>query len=382
MKIRGNTLLRSLDRILGPCLLAILRVLPLARHSTPGKNSILIITNSAMGDAVLSSGPLREAMHQRSDADWYIAASDLVHEVLRLAGLQYTALPLEYDKIPRTIRSLRAVRASTVVDIGQWSRISAILARVSGAAIRIGFVRPNQGRALAFNTRVAHKNDRHELDNFSALFSRLLPDGAPAIGPDAARPLIAAHWHKPETHDETTPNGDWIVLHLFPGGTKYWMKEWPAIQSSSCIKAVISAGYQVVLTGGQADYQRARELCPAKSPVCINACGASLAKTASLIAGARAVISVNTGIMHLTAAIGTPLLAIHGPTDPLRWGPLGRPDSIRIISPAQGCRACLDLGGEYRCRTGGGPPSCMLSVTASQVLDALATFGLKTTAKT
>ena len=378
MKIRGNHFLRILDRITGPGILLFLRILPLARRRHHVRKRILVITNAALGDAVLYSGALREAIRLRQDADWYIAAGDLVHEVLSLAGLACNRVPLDFGHLPQTIRALREIRADTAIDVGQWSRTSAILTRLCGAKQRIGFSRKRQGRAAGFSETVSHRPDCHELDNFLALFSRVLPAGAAPIsrenalprmplvpGPPALPMQIADLAAKPARQPH-------VVLHCFPGGKRAWMKELSEEQCSGLVAGLASRGYTVFLTGSRNDHVRAetllaRTLFTKNMPV--NACGLTLSETASLLASAKAVISVNTGIMHLAAACGSPLVAIHGPTNPMRWGPTGNPEAIRIITPHSACQACLDLGGEYRCRTR--LPACMQSITPGDILVAV-----------
>ena len=44
---------------------------------------------------------------------------------------------------------------------------------------------------------------------------------------------------------------------------------------------------------------------------------------AQVLGQSRLLVSGNTGVMHLAAGLGVPLLALHGPTDPVKWGPLG-----------------------------------------------------------
>jgi ADP-heptose:LPS heptosyltransferase len=97
-----------------------------------------------------------------------------------------------------------------------------------------------------------------------------------------------------------------------------------------------------------------------------NRAGLSLAATAALLAKARLVVSVNTGVMHLAAAVGVPLIALHGPTSARRWGPVG-PRAIALESPCDGC-GYLDLGFEYSRQ----PRHCMNAISYRMVHEACA----------
>jgi ADP-heptose:LPS heptosyltransferase len=90
---------------------------------------------------------------------------------------------------------------------------------------------------------------------------------------------------------------------------------------------------------------------------------ADLAETAMEIARAAAVVCVNTGVMHLAAALNTPLVALHGPTNPVRWGPLSA-DAITVAPPSDSGGGYLNLGFEYPAN----PPDCMAAITLEEVL--------------
>jgi ADP-heptose:LPS heptosyltransferase len=79
--------------------------------------------------------------------------------------------------------------------------------------------------------------------------------------------------------------------------------------------------------------------------------GRSLADLAGLLKRSDLVVCGNTGVMHLAAGLGRPLVALHGPTSPTIWGP--RADAVgavaEVLSPETDCAPCLTLGFEYGC---------------------------------
>jgi ADP-heptose:LPS heptosyltransferase len=112
---------------------------------------------------------------------------------------------------------------------------------------------------------------------------------------------------------------------MWPSGSNAWLKEWPADRWDALARLLGSKGFEVYLTGGPADaprndaFLRAHPQCPA-----ISLAGrTSLAGLAWLFSRATAVVSVNTGTMHLAALAGAPTVGLHGPTNPLRWGRWG-----------------------------------------------------------
>jgi ADP-heptose:LPS heptosyltransferase len=80
-------------------------------------------------------------------------------------------------------------------------------------------------------------------------------------------------------------------------------------------------------------------------------------------------VSVNTGIMHISALLERPTLALHGPTNPRRWGPLGKTAVVIGPGPECGC-GYLNLGFEYP----RSPPDCMARISVEEVLARLGTM--------
>ena len=74
--------------------------------------------------------------------------------------------------------------------------------------------------------------------------------------------------------------------------------------------------------------------------------------------------------MHLAALAGAPTVGLHGPTNPLRWGPWGR--KVQSLLPHAGACAYLNLGFEYP----EPPVSCLENLPVSDVLAALESMGV------
>ena len=87
----------------------------------------------------------------------------------------------------------------------------------------------------------------------------------------------------------------------------------------------------------------------------------SIAECVRRIRSASAVISVDTGMMHLAAVAGVLTIGLHGPSPSRRWGAIG-PKYFAIESPCAGC-GFLDLGFEYPKEV----PPCMESISVDRV---------------
>ena len=85
-----------------------------------------------------------------------------------------------------------------------------------------------------------------------------------------------------------------------------------------------------------------------------------------MLEGARVLVSVNTGVMHLGAILGTPTVSINGPNRNGRWGPVG-PRAIGVEAPGEGC-GYLHLGFDFD----GQATDCMERITVEMVEAAVA----------
>ena len=157
-----------------------------------------------------------------------------------------------------------------------------------------------------------------------------------------------------------------VVVHMFPGGSKSYLKEWDNDKWIELISFLINNNFKVFLTGSAQDKERAFEIynkLVKKDNVIVIAGKYDIKQTTDLINSSKLVISVNTGIMHIASAVLSNLIAIHGPTSIKRWGPLND-NSINITSPLS-CAPCLNLGFEYACNEN----RCMQEISVEIVID-------------
>jgi ADP-heptose:LPS heptosyltransferase len=116
---------------------------------------------------------------------------------------------------------------------------------------------------------------------------------------------------------EEVPQG---VTIIHPGA-KSPARRWPADRFADVARRLRSAGHRVVITGSAAEHDlcvRVAELAGLEASAVPRT---GLGELAALVAGARLVISGDTGIAHLATAYRTPSVALFGPVSPQRWGP-------------------------------------------------------------
>jgi ADP-heptose:LPS heptosyltransferase len=162
------------------------------------------------------------------------------------------------------------------------------------------------------------------------------------------------------------PRG-FVVLHPGHAGGR---QQWPADHYARLGELLTSAGCRVVVSGSAREAPLCERVTTQMRSPALNLAGrATLLELAAILRSARLFISVPTGPMHLAAAVGTRVVALHGPqelsADPIRFAPYYAdatiPRHCPVFSPAGcDCRRMRD------CRS----PTCLRAITPEIVFDA------------
>lgn len=125
--------------------------------------------------------------------------------------------------------------------------------------------------------------------------------------------------------------GRLILLHPGAGGSA---KRWPAERFGALVGLLREAGLSPVVVAGPADGEAVRELhAAAAGERLVVAPDLGLRPLAALSAIARGFVGNDSGPTHLAAVVGTPTLALFGPTDPAVWAPLGPASRVLTTRP-------------------------------------------------
>jgi hypothetical protein len=152
--------------------------------------------------------------------------------------------------------------------------------------------------------------------------------------------------------------------YLAPG-TRIDTKRWPAPRFAALAGELLARGWQVYLGCGPVDGDVYDAVSQAIGPLpVVPAIGQDLLTTAALLARMQLCVGVDSGITHLAAMVGTPTIALYGPTRPELWGPIG--PALRVMRKPSGL-ACCDDDHPRRCQGG-----CMNRIDVSDVLAAIA----------
>jgi len=358
-RIRESALPRLVDQAAGTPLLALWGAGRRRRPLPDAPRHFGLLVFETIGDTLLAGTLVASLRAAVPGAEIVVFASRGNRGVLELMEGITTVVEVPITRPLRALAAVRSVPVDVMIDIGQWPRWYALLAAASRSRHTIGFATRGQSRHYAFDSVVAHDAGVHELENFQRLLAPL-PGVVPLPAERALRPVGEV----PARLDLHAP---WLVVHPWASGFRHPSREWPLARWSELVERAGHWGLQVLVSGSPADRAQAAALvaaCPAGARVRSIAGEVSLAELAAVLRGAAAVVSVNTGVMHLASLLDAPLVALHGPTRRRRWGPVGR-RSI-ALAPASGGEF-LNLGFEYPA----GPVTCMEQIAVEDVLVAL-----------
>ena len=226
------------------------------------------------------------------------------------------------------LRDLRQRKYSCAIDF-QGLYKSALLARFSGAFRRIGFdpAFAREPGASRFYTQCVVPAGRHVAEMNLEL---AVAAGAPKTqGMACPLKLPAESAALRETLERENLREFCVVS---PGGgwrTKCWP---PERYGALCAELWRRLSVRAIVNAGPGEDELARAVVASAAPVEPLVFSSSLRDLAALLGRARVVVAADTGPLHLAAALGTPVVALFGPTDPARNGPIPKGTVLRKAS--------------------------------------------------
>lgn len=320
---------------------------------------ILVVAPNWLGDAVMALPFLRALSRGRPAVAIHVLAGRAPAAVFRADGL--AAVLRRRGSLVSDVLSLRPYRFSEAWLLPNSFR-AALIAFLGGARERIGYDTDRRG-VLLTHALPPPPPTRHQLRDYDALLAArgIEPDFEP---PRLRIPAEAAAAAERALLSAGLPPGDAPIL-LAPGAAFSWTKRWPPERWGILAALLARSGAKAAFVIGPGEQEiAARAVGHAGIPVPVLGADLDPVELAALLARARAVVSNDSGPMHLAAAVGTPVVAIFGPTDPGRTGPSGVPS--RVLDRYIFCSPCFLKECPYRheCMTGIGPEEVLSAVSA------------------
>lgn len=239
---------------------------------------------------------------------------DRVHTVNTRNWRSSLLSPHTWHHILSALSDLRGGHYEIAVDL-QGAVRSAVLARWSGAPTIYGFRQPRENAASMFYTRQVTARGAHVVEQNLSLAEAVT--GKPLINPGVQLPCAPAAEEEAERRLKSLGISNFVMLNP---GAGWRAKQWPAERYGQIARALAQDGlHSLVNFGpGEEDLMCAVE---AGSGGAAKGIACSLTQLIPLTRRARLFIGGDTGPMHLAGALGVPVVAMFGPTDPARNGP-------------------------------------------------------------
>ena len=326
---------------------------------------ILVIKLSSLGDVILSTAALRAIREKFPQASYKISflIGEESKDILLRSPYIDELLVCDLKNKDKGLAGLwgiscilRKKNFDLVIDL-QNSRSSHILAGLSASIHRYGY--NNKKFSFLLNHTVCDQSQ--PIDPVTHQFKILK-----MLGIDLLNNALEL-WTSPEDQkavDELL-NAQWLsqlqkVVGINISASKRWStKLWPMEYLICLIEELGLKDIRVIITGTQEDQESANRLINSlKNTKVINACGkTNINELALLIKKCQVFISADSSPLHIASAVGTPFIALFGPTDARRHLPPGK--NYLLLDRKLHCSPCY----KTKCRS----KSCMVQISPAEV---------------
>jgi len=250
-----------------------------------------------------------------------------------------------------------------VIDLTDGDR-SAFLSWISGAPVRIGFNDEHRWRGKCYTQVVKPRSGvQHRIDRD---LEALTPMGIQAGSKDPTLWVTSEEANiADQLLDQLGVQRSQLIVVLQPGA-RYWFKAWPPERFAELADRLSSQyGCQVLIGGSHQDIDLAQQIRQmTKSRPIIMAGRTTIKQFAAIAKKSALFVGSDSGAMHIASAVGTPMVALFGPSSPREWGPRGGP--VEVIYKGLDCRTCF----HPTCRRG--EQNCMQLIMIDEVMLAAA----------
>ena len=333
-------------------------------HASVSPN-VLAVRFSSIGDILLITPLLRAIRQRHRHAQLTVLTKQSYVPLLSHNPHVDRIIALEPGRsLLRVAQEIRAGSFSHRLDLHNSLRSRALRALAPGGWTT--YPKYRIARMLLIRTkRNRYRDPRPVPERYFAAARRL------DVSPDGAAPEF---FLSPEAEQEAR---SWLVtsglaadrpiITVAPGAA-HATKRWPLEHWRALASQIVSGGSSVAIVGGPEDARLGVLLADAGHGQIANAAGAfGLQATGALLRRSAAVVSGDTGVMHMATGVGTPVVALYGPTvQAFGFFPYTRRASVLELDLA--CRPCSSKGGP-RCPLG--HHRCMLEIRPDRVYDSV-----------
>ena len=318
--------------------------------------SVLVIRPGGIGDAILLIPAIQRIKQMYPEAQIKVLAEKRNAPAFGLYPDVTTTFC--YDSPMGLFQAFRW-HYDVVIDTEQWYRLSAVVARLIRAPVKIGFATNERRRMLTH--AIEYDQHAYETDNFLALLNPLGIVGQANVETPS---LVVPHQSVSKTLQLLQPLGSESFVAIFPGAS-IPEKRWGTDRFRHVAEILTGFGIRTVVVGGKEDRQQGEEI--AGGGVALNLAGlTSLPETAAVIQKSAMLVSGDSGVLHIAVGLGVPTVSLFGPGRTPKWAPKG--EHHIVINKELPCSPCTTFGNMPRCPNN---TRCMREITVDEVVNAV-----------
>ena len=325
---------------------------------------IVVRAPNWVGDAVLSLPAMNAIKKNFPESEIWVAAEEWVKDLFTMddtfAGTVSLSKHAGFKALAASARGIRDGR----FDLGILftnSFASALVFALAGIPQRWGYKKDGRGflltRGIPVRPKTAHE---HQARYYQALLTGLGLKDAPddfTLSVDRQEITRTEEWLKSRNIRVTKP-----LIILNPGAYYGSAKRWPAEKFAELASLLQNDRGAQIMIIGSADENALAEIISSRmsNPPLVMTGQTSLPRLAALISLADLFVTNDSGPMHLANFLGIPVVALFGPTDPARTGPIRQPSEV--IHKGAPCWPCWYRQCPFDHR-------CMMTITPGEVFE-------------
>ncbi len=308
----------------------------------------MIIRPGGLGDAVLLLPALRALKIAADPVRIDVLAEARNVSVFSLCDA--VTATYRYERI-RDLFQILTTPYDVVVDTEQWQRLPAVMAFLTRAKIRVGFATNERARLLTH--RVSYAQTRYEVKSFLDLIG--VVTDIPASSDHDVLSISAPLRDIGDRRSRST-------VVLFPGASVP-ERRWGEQRFGELAARLVQDGCGVAVVGGPSEIEQGRVISSVGGPQVQNLVGThSLIAVAEVLSQADVMVTADSGLMHLSVAVGTPTVALFGAGIREKWAPRG--GTHRVLDARLPCSPCTTFGHTPPCPIG---VECLRRISVDEV---------------
>jgi len=330
---------------------------------------VLVVKTSSLGDIIHTLPALSDAkrIYPEITFDWVVEEPfqeipkwhTAVEQVIPVALRRWRKnkwKAVHSGELKNFIKHIRQQKYDHIID-AQGLLKSVLITLISRSSSKIGLSWKSVREPLAsifYQKRAVVPWEQHAVVRARALFANALnyeiPTHIADYGIDNQR-LSSCNLQQPYC----------VFLH----GTTWDTKHWPETYWIELAKIAAKSGYSIqLLWGNEIELARANRIAAVVPEAIVIPNKLKLSEVASILAQAKGIVTVDTGLGHLAAALSVPTVSLYGPTDPKRSGTWGQRQIH--LSPDFSCAPCFGRVCAYKGEKTVEPP-CFADLTPTKV---------------